>query len=312
MKTAKHYLTLLLFFISNTVLAIDWDKVPGKQISLFYPGQSSWEWLLTGNDHSGAKNIRKGKTCIECHQDEEQEMGSKLLTASQSQLPLLANKPVSIQATVKLSYNSENFYAQVSWKDGKTQGTEKIDNDYASRITLMIDDGHVTEAARAGCWGTCHDDAIAMPSAEDNKEISKYLARSRTKVTRAGGGENYKSAKALKEMINKGVFMEYWQARLNTKQPAIAVDGHILDKRHRNNQALVAVTAQMINGSWTVQFSRKRIASDSLHKDIIAGKIYSIGFAIHDDYANHRHHFVSFGRSFVLDQGDADFVVISQ
>ncbi len=312
MKTQQLLYILFILLISNPVLAINWGKISGKQITLFYPGQSSWEWLLTENDHSGAKNIRKGKTCNECHADEEQEMGAKLLAASQSKSTLLTGKPASINAHVKMAYDSENFYVQISWKDGKTLGTEKIDKDFASRVTLMLDDGHVTEATRAGCWGACHDDAMAMPSAVDGKDITKYLARSRTKVKRSGGGENYKTTADLKQMIDDGVFMEYWQARLNAGQSSVAVDGYVLDQRHTNDKPLVAVSAELKDGTWIVELSRKLQTDHPLHKNIVAGQLYTIGFAIHDDYANHRHHFVSFGRSFVLDQGEADFVVNRQ
>ncbi|MCH9697284.1 MAG: cytochrome c-552 precursor [Gammaproteobacteria bacterium] len=312
MNTYKRLSIVILLFVNNTAFAIDWSKVTAKQMTLFYPGQSSWEWLLTANDHSGAKNIRKGKTCIECHAEEEPEMGTTLLATSQTQLALLKGKSGSMLASVKMAYDTEMIYVQISWKDGKTQSTEKIDKEYASRVTLMLDDGHVTEAARAGCWSTCHDDAMAMPSADANKDISKYLARSRTKITRNGGGENYKPAEDLNAMISNGIFMEFWQARLNTDQPAIAVDGYILDQRHRNEQPLVTVKAALNDGRWTVEFSRKLLANAPLHKNIISDQSYVIGFAIHDDYANHRHHFVSFGRSFVLEQGDADFVLKRQ
>lgn len=33
---------------------IDWNSVPGKEVALFYPGQSSWERSLTPDDMSGA------------------------------------------------------------------------------------------------------------------------------------------------------------------------------------------------------------------------------------------------------------------
>jgi cytochrome c-type protein NapC len=106
--------------------------------------------------------------------------------------------------------------------------------------------------------------------------------------------------------------MEYWQALLNTDKPPIAVDGYILDQRHSNEKPLVIVNTKINDGVWTVELSRKLCTNHPLHKNIVAGKHYTIGFAIHDDYANHRHHFVSFGRRFVLDVGDADFVVKRQ
>ena len=81
MKTSKHLIaSLLLFCFSLSAYAIDWNKIEAKQVTLFYPGQSSWEWLLTKKDHSGAKNFRKGKGCRECHQGEEKDMGNLLVS----------------------------------------------------------------------------------------------------------------------------------------------------------------------------------------------------------------------------------------
>ncbi len=296
---------------SGSALAVNWDAIPPKTVTLFYPGQSSWEWLLTADDHSGSKRIRTGKRCIQCHEGEESEIGTKMLAASRAKLAVLNNKPASLDSSIKMSYDAELFYIQISWKDGKTDGSDKIDKDYASRVTVMFDDGNVTEAGRAGCWGTCHDDAIDMPSADSDTEITKYLARSRTKLSRSGGGEHFKPTEELSELIQQGMFMEYWQARLNPAQSPEVIDGYILDKRHRNQDSMVTANAQLANGVWTVQLSRKRITGDPRHKDIVPGQTYSFGFAIHDDYANHRHHFVSFRRSVVLDEGEANFVVQS-
>jgi hypothetical protein len=61
-----------------------------------------------------------------------------------------------------------------------------------------------------------------------------------------------------------------------------------------------------------VVFSRQLELGDPRHKDIVAGKTYFIGFAIHDAYAARRYHQVSFEHTLVLGQGDADFVATRQ
>jgi hypothetical protein len=40
--------------------------------------------------------------------------------------------------------------------------------------------------------------------------------------------------------------------------------------------------------------------------------VYFIGFAVHDPYMDGRHHQVSLEYTFVLDEGEADFVVGAQ
>ena len=45
---------------------IDWAKVPVANVTLFYPGQSSYEWLRT-SAHPGSKSVLDGQACITCH-----------------------------------------------------------------------------------------------------------------------------------------------------------------------------------------------------------------------------------------------------
>jgi cytochrome c-type protein NapC len=61
-----------------------------------------------------------------------------------------------------------------------------------------------------------------------------------------------------------------------------------------------------------VELSRPLVASGTNQKSIVAGRTYTVGFALHDDYADHRHHYVSFEHTLVLDAGAADFVAAKQ
>ena len=38
---------------------VDWSAIPSREITLFYPGQSSMEWTLNGRDHGGARAFLK-------------------------------------------------------------------------------------------------------------------------------------------------------------------------------------------------------------------------------------------------------------
>ncbi|MBA1332646.1 hypothetical protein QQ73_16690, partial [Candidatus Endoriftia persephone str. Guaymas] len=42
-----------------TGFGIDWSDVPTRNITVFYPGQTSMEWVLTGKDHGGARPFVK-------------------------------------------------------------------------------------------------------------------------------------------------------------------------------------------------------------------------------------------------------------
>ena len=60
--------------------AVDWNAVQGKDVTMFYPGQASWEWVLTPTSHSGAPVFREGKNCHECHKGEEKRMGDTIVS----------------------------------------------------------------------------------------------------------------------------------------------------------------------------------------------------------------------------------------
>lgn len=303
---------LLLALVTPFAQAVDWSGVEGKQITLFYPGQASWEWALTKADHSGAKKFRQGKNCKECHSEEEADIGATIVSGEKLEPDPIKGKRGSINVTVKTAHDGERLYVRLEWPEGKPIDETKMDPDYQVKVTMMFDDGHVKEATRAGCWGTCHDDAVGMASAQSDSEISKYLTKSRTKVGRKGGGENYKSTSELDQLLADGIFMEFWQAKLNKGSEAIAVDGYILDKRHTNQTPLINTKADNQAGTWTVEFSRKLTPGDPLHKDIISGKVYSLGFAIHEAYTEHRYHHISLEHTLTLDQGEADFIAVKR
>lgn len=298
----------LAALVAPPAQALDWSGVSGKEVVLFYPGQASFEWALTQSDHSGAKKFRKGKNCSECHRGEEVKIGALIASGKKLEPTPIAGKRGSILATVRVAHDGENLYLRIEWPAAPAPAGPKMDPKFEVKVTMMFDDGTVPAAKRAGCWSTCHDDAVGMASAPAGKELTKYLARSRTKVRRSGGGENYKTAAQLDELKSGGVFMEYWHAHLNKGAAPIAIDGYILDKRYRNRQPLVRAEAIFADGKWAVVLSRRLRVGQAGHKDIVPGKTYTIGLAIHDAHAAHRFHHVSFEYTLVLDQGNADFV----
>src|SRR5512134_1248829 len=63
---------------------IDWSKIQRTSVLLFYPGQSSYEWLR-GDGHKGAvKEVVRGDACVSCHdeKDAEKDLGDKLVKAN--------------------------------------------------------------------------------------------------------------------------------------------------------------------------------------------------------------------------------------
>ena len=314
---AMHRVSVLLlgaFTLVGSGLAaaapIDWSGAAEKKLVLFYPGQASWEWALTERDHSGAPKFREGRNCKACHGGEEGDIGARIVSGEILEPTPIAGKPGSVELTVQTARDDERLYFRFRWQQPPASG-QKDDPDVAARITVMLGDEAVREAPRAGCWGSCHDDVRGMASAATDSSMSKYLGVSRAKMSRQGGGEALKAEADLQKLLHDGAFLEYWQAKLNPGSPAQAASGYVLERRTRHEQTAAVAEASLDGGQWTVVLSRPLAADGAGHKPIVAGKRYAVGFALHEDFADHRHHYVSLEHSLALD-GEADFVAASR
>lgn len=292
--------------------AVDWEQVPGKDITLFYPGQASWEWALTKKSHSGAGKFRQGKNCRGCHEGEEADIGNLIVSGQKLEPDPISSKRGTIPLIAKAAYDAERFYFRLEWTEQSLNGFPVQDKDFESKITVIIDDGSVLEAKRAGCWGACHDDANRMASSQEDTDITKYLRHSRTRITRRGGGLNFKPEADIAALAERGIFLEYWQARLNHAQEPVAAAGYILKARQETKACEVTAQAQFSHGSWVVVLSRPLVSSAPFTKDLVAGKTYSVGFAVHDAFAAGRYHHISLEHTLVLDKGEADIVAVRQ
>jgi hypothetical protein len=283
--------------------APNWAGVPAKDVELFYPGQSSWEWVLTPADHPGAEKFRGGKDCAACHIGDEKNMGTLLVSGKKNEPTPIGGKPGSIDAKVQFAHDDQNLYVRLVIAEG-SQPNAKMDNAFETKVTMMLEGGTVPEANRAGCWGSCHDDSAAMASA-GGSERTMYLPKTRAHLTRQGGGDAL--AANLPALKSGGYELEYWQAKLNPGSPAVAANGVIFDKREETKPTAVTAEASYASGTWTVTLSRKLNAGSGF-VPLAAGKQYTVAFAVHSGHAAKRFHYVSFERSLVLDQGGADFV----
>src|SRR6478752_1861869 len=70
---------------------IDWPKIPVKSITLFYPGQSTYDWLV-GPAHPGAKSVREGGACLTCHKGSEKARGEKIVKGGSLEPAPIAGK----------------------------------------------------------------------------------------------------------------------------------------------------------------------------------------------------------------------------
>lgn len=303
----------------------NWGKVPAKNIPLVYPGTASLEWSLRGTEHGGAKAVKKGETCRECHDQEADDIGRKIVSGEKLEPKPIKGKPGVIPVTVQATYDTANLYVRLQWKATKAAGGEKMDKTNQVKAAMMLDDGGKVEYANeSGCWASCHHDLRSMPDVDPNaakhpkaKALdirangpTKYLKESRTglslKDKPRGGWDKLKSDAEIAAAFKEGKFLDIVQFR----SAAPPRDGHVLEAR-RMKEAPGAAEGKFENGTWTVTFVRKLAGGEGDHK-IAAGRIYNVGFAIHDDYTDYRFHHVSFGHTLGLDNPKANVNAVKQ
>ena len=310
MNTFNTLFTVSILYFSFASLAIakevDWSTIKGTNMQLFYPGQSSWEWLLT--KHSGAKSVRKGSPCLECHEDEEKEMGALIVKGEKLEPDPIPGKHGSVSIKLKTAYDSEHVYFQIKWKD---MGFSDNSSDKAkTKLTLMLGDKAVKEFPVAGCWGVCHDDATKMKSNQTGKIRQLYTSASRVKIKRQGGGDNIVDDSELTKLLNRGSFLEFWQIQIQAQGTNKLNHGYILEKRHQHKPAIFSATTTKNKDTWVVEFSRARDVSKTGIIQLTENHPYTLGIALHDNYVSGRRHYVSFGRNFALGNSQSQISAI--
>ena len=163
--------------------SIDWSKIPTKSVTLFYPGQSTYDWLVSPG-HPGAKLVEQGQACRTCHEGSEKTRGDKIVKGGNLEPTPIAGKNGAIAVAVQAAHDAEYVYFRFRWKtnlkregrmhdyvrfDGKQwkwYGHDRNDKAvrsgeqpalYEDRFSIMLDDGKVARFAQQGCWLTCHD-----------------------------------------------------------------------------------------------------------------------------------------------------------
>jgi hypothetical protein len=180
----------------------DWDKVPAKTITLLYPGQASWEFLI-GPDHPGAPALETG--CNTCHTGQEKTLGAKLVQAGPREADPIPGKAPSIDLTVRAAYDAEFVYFQfrwatatphamhtlwrydgkqwVAWGGPKPDATKKgVPPSYEDRLAVLLDspdnvpafDGSKATFSQVGCWLSCHTSMRAMPKDVPRRAIDPH------------------------------------------------------------------------------------------------------------------------------------------
>jgi len=266
--------------------APDWSKVPQRKMTLFYPGQSSLEWVMNKPDHSAVPDIvDKKRPCAKCHEGDANEIGANIVAGKPvgSSKTVLeptppAGKVGSIPVMFQAAHDGSKIYFRFEWVPPKI-GTKKLDAKNEVKLTMMFDGGGTVAGTEInGCWATCHTDLRTMKDAKDDKK-TKYIK----------DGD-----------VASGKFMDLMQYRSGEKAPA---DGYVAEARHmEGGKALQKAEGKKEGNKWVVTFERTLAGGGKGDHAITADKVYNFGFAIHEDYTNARFHYVSLGYQFGLDK----------
>ena len=186
----------------------DWSKVPTKSVTLFYPGQSAYDWLISPDHKRADKKVMAGDSCVSCHEGEEAEMGNLMVAGGRLEPAPIAGKNGVIDLAVQVAYDAENAYFRFQWKTnlnrpGQMHEYMRFDGEkwvfmggpresdevrsgkeppiYEDRLAIMVDDGTVPNFAAQGCWLSCHRGMRDMPN-----EVSKDAVKAHPLLGDAG------------------------------------------------------------------------------------------------------------------------------
>ena len=271
----------------GTVTALDWSKVPTRQIKVFYPGQAGLEWIMNKADHSSAADIvEKKRACAKCHEGDANEVGTAIVTGKPVGVSKTVMEPTPppgkvgfIPVTFQTIHDGNKIYFRFEWVPPKN-GDKKLDPKNEVKLTMMFDGGGTVEGSELnGCWGTCHVDLRTMKDAKDDKK-TKYI----TGADLAGGK-----------------FMDLIQFRSGKGQAP--VDGWVDSERHMDGgKSGLKAEGKKEGNKWVVVFERSLAGGGKGDHAITADKVYNFGFALHEDFTNARFHYVSLGYQFGLDK----------
>ena len=320
--------------------SIDWSGIEASEITLFFPGQASMEWVMKGSDHGGKRAFMTGDRCFDCHEEEEVDIGDLIVSGEKVEPTPIPGKRGSILVNIKAAHDAENLYMQFQWQDGEHAEIPfadggKMDAENQIKLAIMLttdseDDPKVEFAERSGCWQSCHHDVNYMPHQPDDSELTgalasrldlnggftKYLKESRTEIEiegkggkKRGGWDKLKDEAEIQALLEAGSFMDLLRYKSGTGE---SEDGYILAERVMTGGQGVDFTGELKDGVWTVEMTRKLTSDQPGDISMATDQWYNIGFAIHDDYSNSRFHHVSLGFKLGFDDEDAEINAIAK
>lgn len=317
--------TLFLAGMCGSAIAAppaDWSDIEGKSVVLFYPGQSTYEWLIGEEHKKGNAKVPNGASCMKCHEEDEPDMGDSRVDLSE--VDAIEGKSGYLEMEVQAAYDADNLYMRFEWaSDNEEWGSAGS----PESLAILVDDGSVDRFNKHGCWMTCHN---GMPGTEDEadpatvaanpifggKVVKKYLSLTRTDDI--GTWDKTKSADDIAALRSAGTFLDLiqWKAGAAAGE-GTASDSSVLETRYEADTGgsagdVTVIESSFDEGTYTVVLQRKldtgHPADDKILKD---GGVYTLGLAVHDNNVDARFHHTALPFSLGLG-ADADLVAESQ
>lgn len=192
--------------VASPALAVDpapvnWSQVPTNTLTLFYPGQSTYQWLRSPAHKRANLQTIEGQACVACHKGEEEDLGNTLVKEGRLEPTPLAGKNGFVKVGLQAAHDDDYLYLRAQWKtnanrEGRMHDYMRFDGEgwkfygghrqadkvasgaepplYEDRFAIMIDDGKVPMFKNQGCWLTCHDSERHMEEAPDADEVKAH------------------------------------------------------------------------------------------------------------------------------------------
>jgi nitrate/TMAO reductase-like tetraheme cytochrome c subunit len=311
---------------------INWDGVESKTLGFFYPGQASYEWVVTGKEHGGARAfVRGGDRCVTCHDKEVRDMGAKIVSGAKAETTPIPNKRGSVDVKVQTAHDANNVYFRFQWAKAPHTPVPfveggKMDQQNEAKLSIMISGAGVDNAQLAGCWMTCHADARSMPDAPKTEAlkgapqaslidlangVTKYINESRTaietKEAPRGGWDKLKGKDEIAALPGEGKAMELMRWR----SAGEAEHGLIVADRKMTGLSPIKATGGLDGQTYTVVISRPLKGAAPGEVTFEPGKKYIVSFALHEDFTAARFHHVSLSYEFAID-GEGEIIAKKQ
>ncbi len=318
---------LIIFFLFTALVLspspdlfaaeIDWEIIPPTTLTMFYPGMTSMDFLISDDHRLGSRNIKQGKkSCRRCHLSKKGELDLKADEIADGTAKMkrsrrvfedkpIRNKKGVILASIQVAYDSEYIYMKLSWPSaGRGWSKESGDKIHPDRVSIQLNKGE-DYFKRYGCFITCHDDLNTMPQAPSKEQVkaNPYYARIKRDdvrlyayYTRNGAWNKMKSRDELTGLLNDGALMDLWSVKIESNS-STPMDGWVFEDRRwerKSDLEAEAVWSGENGGRYIVLLKRKLTASNATDVQLKDGDVATIAVAIHDDNTDKRRHYVSF------------------